>query len=226
MTQTLINLKTAQSAFKNLKNSTKIAMDDSSMGMNDKDQLIEQIFEQAEQLVDTAITAVETVESGTNNDPMGNMDNEQISTDTQITSDPSGIDDPERLNTANGMHQADPNQEGIGEHEKQMEARMQKMAQEIDDNKKELDEMKEKEAQMKLAQKYSELFPMAMRTAKFQEFMGHKAPTAVLEARLDEASVFMSKSNAVKFAQVEDSPFKFEDLESANNPNIETGGKI
>lgn len=220
--QTLTTLKEAQTAFKNLHTSSKTAFNDPSMGMADKDQMIEQIFQQAETLVDTAITAVETVEGG--NGSMINNENEMggappaAAPPTDVGPLNNNNQDPDKLNTAQGEEPKE---------EERMKKAMQKMAQDIEDQGKELDEMKNKEAQMKLAQKYSELYPMAMRTAKFEEFMSHKSPTAVLEARLDEASVIMSRPNALKIAQQEGSPFAFDDLESTSSTkNIDTGGKI
>ena len=214
--QTLTNLKTAQTAFKNLHTSTKSAMDDPAMGMSDKDQMIEQIFQQAEQLVDTAITAVETVggEGGANEigaDP-GVLSQEGAPTD--IGGVPGVI--PPKENTAMGDHPDDD----------PLKVAMQKMAQELDETKKEVDDMKNKEAQMKLAQKYSDLFPIAMKNAKFEEFMGHSEGTAILTARLDEATVMMSQSNVQKFAQQEDSVFRFEDLEHSPNNTLSPGGKL
>lgn len=221
ISQTLGNLKIAQSAFKNLRTSTKTAFADPSMQMGDKDMMIEKIFQQAEALVDTAITAVETVASGnggeTGMEPgMSNTPPDMETPDVISTDIPKVTD---KLNTAMGDAHPDDN-----DPTKQA---MQKMAQQIDEQGKVIDEMKNKEAQMKLAQKYADLHPMAMRTAKFNEFMGHQGPTAVLEARLDEASVLLSANTAQKFAQQEDSLFKFtDDDDNIHSTRVNPGSKI
>lgn len=226
--QTLLNLKTAQTAFKTLTASYKTAMDDPGMGGmgmgNQKDQLIEKILDQAEILVDTAITAVETVDGG--NGAMGN----EMSAEPAVPEMGSGQEPPvaEPATDIPGIT-SEPGRESMGDHgPDEMRTAMDDMEHKIDEQGKELDAMKQRDAQMRLAQKYSELFPVAMRTAKYTEFMGHKAPTSVLEARLDEATVFMSSSNAMKIAQEEDSVFNFEDLgsESTTPRNADTGGKI
>jgi len=219
ISQTLGNLKTAQSAFKNLQTSTKTAFDDPSMQMGDKDMMIEKIFQQAEALVDTAITAVESVEAGNGGamgpDPGMSDTPPDMGTPDTIPTDIPNVTD--KLNTAMGDdHLDDPTKQA-----------MQKMAQQIDEQGKVIDEMKNKEAQMKLAQKYSDLHPMGMRTAKFNEFMAHQGPTAVLEARLDEAGVLLSTKTAQKFAQQEDSLFKFTDDDSyQHSTRVNPGSKI
>lgn len=215
LAQTVKSLKEAQTAFKNLKTSTKTAFDDPSMGMGDKDMMIEKIFQQAEALVDTAITAVEAAENG------GGMEN----------GIENGIGEPEVIPTdiPNITNEPDKKLNVAAEHnedEDKMKLALDETNDKVNNLEKELDAMKHKEAQMKLAQRYADLHPVAMRTAKFNEFMSHKAPTAVLEARLDEAVNFMSKANAVKIAQEEDSIFKLEDLESTTNNRVNTRGKI
>ena len=221
ISQTLVGLKEAQTAFKSLASSTKIAMDDQSMGMNDKDMMIEKIFQQAEALVDTAITAVETVDAGNGMNDMGNHMNNDGGVDPNnvVSTDiPDVIDDPnKKINTAMGDHHDDNDP---------IKSALDELNDRADKQEKELDAMRHKEAQMKLAQKYSDLHPLAMRTAKFNEFMGHKGNTAVLEARLDEATVFMSKPNALMIAQQEDSVFNFQDLDSTSSRNVSTGSKI
>ena len=208
--QTLKNIKEAQTAFKTLRTSTKTAFDDPSMGMNDKDSMIEEIFVQAEALVDTAVTAIESVEGG----GMG-MEQEIGEPQSVAPTDIGGINEEPDKKINMAMEDDDPTKHA-----------MQKMAQEIEEQGKTIEDMKNKEAQMKLAQRYSELFPMAMRTAKFNDFMSHKGTSAVLEARLDEASVNLSKANAVKIAQQEDSLFNFDDLDSTNSNKVNPGSKI
>lgn len=217
--QTLVNLKTAQTAFKNLRTSTKTAFDDPSMGMEDKDMMIEKIFEQAEILVDTAITAVEVAEGGSagiGNEMITNGigEEEPTTVPTDIPNVINNEDPDKKLNIARNSN--DPMKQAIDETNEK-----------VDDLTKELEAMKAKEAQMKMAQKYADLHPVAMRTAKFNEFMAHKGATAVLEARLDEASVLLSNKTAQKFAQQEDSIFSFDNLEdNRNSTKVDTGSKI
>ena len=215
LAQTIVNLKEAQTAFKALRTSTKTAFDDPSMGMNDKDMMIEKIFQSAEELVDTAVTAIEAAEGGMETP---GIETPGMETPPVVPTDiPDVTDDPDKhLNTA----EKHPKDNDL------MKKALEETNDKVENLEKELDGMKQKEAQMKLAQRYADLHPVAMRTAKFNEFMAHKSPTAVLEARLDEATVFMSKSNAVKFAQQEDSIFSFDNLQESRTSKVNTGSKI
>jgi len=180
--------------------------------------MAEQVIALADELVSVAVEAVEG--NGMNNEMItpgeGMTPSNEISTDIPITED---IPD-KKLNTA-------------AEHGFEGDTGKIETARDDDDDKnevkemrKELDAMKAERIAIKLAQKYSELFPMAMRSAQKEAFLSHKEPTSVLEARLDEASTILAKPQAIKIAQQEDSVFNFDDLDSTNNNTIDTGAKI
>ena len=122
-----------------------------------------------------------------------------------------------------------------GEKEKEKE----KEAQDNDDKnetKKEMDAMKlkmakmeYKDAKLKLAQTYAQLFPEPMREAKTKSFMATNESIRVLTARVDEATNFLAPKtgDAIKVAQTEEGIFDLQDLDGNNNSGIiDTGGKI
>lgn len=105
-----------------------------------------------------------------------------------------------------------------------------------DETKKEMDAMKlkiakmeYKEAKMKLAQTYAQLFPEPMREAKTQSFMATNESIRVLTARVDEATNFLAPKtgDAIKVAQTEEGIFDLQDLDgNGNSGNLDMAGKI
>ena len=234
ITPQLSTLKSAQLSFKTLLSTTKTAMDDPAMGAPDRNQMIEQVFEQAEALVNTAVAAIEQAEGGAPGavpaEPSaaavppapaapaapapGAVPGGEPPGGAPPTEPASAPADPEKT-AMGGNH--DPTKVMTAEEENK---------QEIQEVKKELDAMKLEKEQMKLAQKYADLWPVAMQDAKFAEFMGHKDALPILVARLDEATVNLSKDSSIKIAQTEERPFHLENVGEGNQSKVHGGGKF
>ncbi len=105
----------------------------------------------------------------------------------------------------------------------------EKRDKEMDAMKLKIAKMEYKEAKMKLAQTYSNLYPQPMREAKAKGFMSLNESIRVLTARVDEAVNFLAPrtGDAIKVAQTEEGIFNLEDLDGNNNSgNLDMGGKI
>lgn len=219
-------MKTAQSAFLKSRAALKIAQDDMSISSQDKEQMAEQVIALADELVSVAVEAVE------GGDMLGN---EMISPQEGVGA-PGDIVSPTDIPLGGNGEEDNPDKKlntAMGERGFTGDNGKLTTAQEDDDTKKEmkemrkeLDAMKSEKIHIKLAQKYSDIFPVALRSAQREAFLSHKEPTAVLEARLDEASTLLAKPQAMKIAQEEDSVFNFEELDGTNGNSLDMGGKI
>lgn len=215
-------LKLAQQDFAKARSAYKIAQNDMSMPGQEKEQMAEQIIALADELVTVAVESVEgggmtdmvTPEIGGAPQDVGNGVADAPSTDIPITND----DPDKKLNVA----QTDDDKD-----KKLNTAKTDDDKNEVKEMRKELDAMKAEKIHLKLAQKYSELFPLALRTAKIESFMSLSEPTAILTARVDEATNILAKPSMMKIAQQEDSLFNFDDLDNKTNSNtLDTGAKI
>jgi len=209
-------LKTTQIAFNKAKIAYKTAQDNLSMPGQEKEQMAEQIIALADELVTVAVESVEgggITDMGTPGE--GVVPPEQISTDIPVIEDPD-----KKLNTAQEDNKDEDKKLTTAQDDNKDEDKN-----EIKEMRKELDAMKAEKTAIKLAQRYSRLYPMAMRTAMYDAFLSHKESVSLLEARLDEASTILGKQTAQKIAQEDGSVFNFEDLDKPTN-TIDTGGKI
>ena len=98
-----------------------------------------------------------------------------------------------------------------------------KIAQLEKDNK----EMKEAQIKQDLSLKYAQLFPEPMRQAQIKSFMSHKEGPRILEARLDEATVLLSKQTTSHYKQAQiESTFTFDDTNVESDNTVDLGSVI
>jgi len=204
-------LKEARTSFKEARTAFKTALDDGSLSQDEvKDKAMEVINLAAklEEITEDIVEGV-TVEGGTETttEPIDNGAGE-YTTENNI---------PDKVVQTAGLHNDDD------ETNKRI-AQLEKDNKEMkEDNK----DMKEAQIKQDLSLKYAQLFPEPMRQAQIKAFMSHKEGPRILEARLDEATVLLSKQTTSHYKQAQiESPFTFDDSNVESDNTVDLGSVI
>jgi len=209
-------LKEARTSFKEARKAFKSALDEGSLSQDEvKDKAME-VINLAAKLEEISEDIVEgvTVEGDTETIDNGAGEN---TTENNI---------PDKVVQTAGLHNNDDETNkriaGLHDDDKDLE-RDNKIAQLEKDNK----DMKEAQIKQDLSLKYAQLFPEPMRQAQIKAFMSHKEGPRILEARLDEATVLLSKQTTSHYKQAQiESPFTFDDSNVESDNNVEFGSVI